>query len=204
MSTLIQVFARAPVLGQVKTRLIPEVGAARALAVYEQLLRRTLQQAAATGFALEVWMAGASAKPLESLLNEVGLEAAIRRQQGDDLGARMHHALSDGLVRHRHVMLIGSDIVDLETRHLREASRRLQGGADLVLGPSADGGYYLVAPAAPSRALFNDIDWGNALVLQQTMARVTDLRLKLELLPTCHDLDEGADLRRAEALGVIR
>ncbi len=204
MSALIQIFARAPVLGQVKTRLIPEVGAARALAVYEQLLRRTVRQAAATDFALEVWMAGDSPEPLEKLLNDAGAEVSIKRQQGSDLGARMHHALSDGLTRHQRVMLIGSDIVDLEPQHLRHASRLLEGGADLVLGPSADGGYYLVAPAAPCPALFAGVTWGTSLVWQQTMARVADLDLRLELLPKCHDLDNGEDLRRAEALGVIR
>ncbi len=204
MSTLIQVFARAPLAGQVKTRLMADVGPGRALEVYLQLLDFTLTQASASGFAVEVWMHGEGVQALNHAIAGHGPALPIYHQCGDDLGQRMHHALLSGHQRYDQVLLVGSDCIDLSPERLRRAQRLLEQGAELVLGPSADGGYYLVAPALPDMSLFAGVDWGSDRVWAQTLQRASRLGWQIQALELGHDLDVLEDLQRAIAFGVVK
>ncbi|MFK7955068.1 MAG: TIGR04282 family arsenosugar biosynthesis glycosyltransferase [Lysobacterales bacterium] len=204
MNTLVQVFARAPVLGEVKSRLTAGVGAERALDVYRQLLRFTLLQVASSGFDLEVWMQGADGEAMSDLLTGSDMNVAVHTQAGGDLGQRMHHALVHGQKRYPRVLLVGSDCIDLSPGRLRLASDALERGADVVLGPSADGGYYLVAPAQSHSILFRDVQWGSSKVWGQSLERITRLGWTLTELPLGHDLDDVDDLKTALKWGVVQ
>lgn len=123
-----------------------------------------------------------------------------RRQRGDGLGPRLRHAFGtafdEGADR---VVVVGSDHPTLPTAHIERAFVELD-GADAVLGPTSDGGYYAVglrAPAWPAAGeLFEGIPWSTPEVLAATEARGHRLGLELRRLPAWYDVDEPAELER--------
>jgi rSAM/selenodomain-associated transferase 1 len=205
--TALIVFAKAPVAGRAKTRLIPALGAEGAAALAARLLDHALQQAAEAGLgALELCVAPDATHPrLRAAAEQHG--AALTLQGEGDLGARMQRALSRRLALHERVLLIGTDAPSLDANVLRAAAAAL-GGHDAVFVPALDGGYALVglarlglslskppspADAAPAR-LFEAIEWSTATVMARTLERVAELGLRAALLPALPDIDEPADL----------
>ncbi len=186
---LVQIFARAPQPGRVKTRLIPALGAAGAARLHAQLLRRTLATVASAGLPAELWVTPDGCHPL---FREAGLPC--RLQQGADLGARMQHALSAGLARAARVVLIGCDCPVLDGEYLAAAFAALE-THDAVLGPAEDGGYVLIGLRRPA-AVFDGIEWGGERVLAQTRARLAAAGLAWRELDTLWDVDRPADLVR--------
>ena len=179
------IFARAPVAGTVKTRLAATIGATAALEAHRQLLMHTLARLApgSGGFAPELWLAGpvAEAAPWARCL-------PLRQQPAGDLGARMAAAFADGVS-----VLVGTDIPPLRSHHIDAALARLA-ESEVVLGPTVDGGYCLIALRAPSPLLFADIPWGTDQVLAATKAAAG--QRSLALLPPLWDVDDAADWRR--------
>ena len=187
----VAVFARAPRLGRVKTRLARDVGAKRALAVHRELAALTLRRLAsgAARFATEVWVDGDGAEPAEvEEVEEWRRSFPIRRQPEGDLGGRMAAAFEDGVTA-----LVGCDVPALDAAYV-DAALAASRKADLVLGPVEDGGYCLIAMRAPHREVFADIPWGTSRVLAATRSAAADLTV-LELA-TLWDVDDGADLAR--------
>jgi rSAM/selenodomain-associated transferase 1 len=185
---LIIVFAKAPVLGRAKTRLIPRLGAWRAARLHERLVRQALRTARLAGEAVELH--GTSRHRFFSSLN-----VRFRLQRGTDLGERMHHAFSRA---RGPAVLIGSDCPMLTARDLRTALRWLHGGYDAVLAPADDGGYALIALRRPRRELFEGIDWGSARVYSQTVRKLEGYRWRA--LRTVWDVDRPEDLPRLSEL----
>jgi uncharacterized protein len=182
---LIIVFARAPVLGQAKTRLIPRLGAWRAARLHARLTRHALRTAAA-----------ADCGPVELYLTRPhSLFRGAALQRGRDLGERMHHAFSKA---RQPVVLIGSDCPMLTAADLRRAARLLRGGYDAVLAPAEDGGYALIALRHPRREFFEGIDWGSGRVYAQTVQRLAGYRWRA--LRRVWDLDRPEDLPRFSEL----
>ena len=197
-ATSIAVFARAPVPGAAKTRLIPTLGAAGAAALQRQLIERTLATAGAVPQArVTLWVAGDGEHPF---ITEVAARhrASVAPQVGADLGARMQHAFAAGTP----LVLIGTDCPALRPQDLVEAAAALT-RHEVVIQPANDGGYVLIALARPQPALFESIDWGGPAVLQQTLDRVAALGLRCALRPPLDDLDTAADLHRALAAGLL-
>lgn len=193
----IAVFARAPVAGLVKTRLIPMLGADGAAALQRRLIERTLATARAVdGARVTLWVAGEPAHPfVEQVASRFGVTVA--GQHGADLGERMHQAFeSTGAP----MVLIGTDCPQLAPSDLAEASASLA-AHDVVLQPATDGGYVLIGLTRPQPPLFEAIDWGGPQVLQQTQARIDALGLRCALRPALDDLDTPADFQRALAAG---
>jgi len=210
--TCLVLFARAPVTGQVKTRLIPALGAEGACALYQSLLQRALGLLQQAPCAAELWVDEQPAHPAFA-----AFPGEPRLQQGPDLGARLAHAAADVLQRYRQVLFIGTDCPALDAAYLEEALTALQGDAGisqptgldsppiplptpksdrlLVIGPATDGGYVLLGLAGLEPALFRDIDWGGPQVLQQTLARAASCDLVPHLLPGLPDIDRPEDLR---------
>jgi rSAM/selenodomain-associated transferase 2/rSAM/selenodomain-associated transferase 1 len=121
-------------------------------------------------------------------------------QRGSDLGERMARAFADLFARgHARVVLVGADLPTLPSGAIRRAHALLRRGADLVLGPSEDGGYYLIGLQAPHPALFDGVEWGTPRVFEQTLARARALRLDVSLLSRWYDVDDPDSLRRAAA-----
>ena len=190
---MLLVFARAPWPGQVKTRLIPHIGAERAAAIYRDLLTGTLQTALHAGFAeTQLWLAGDRHPYFDHITNRAALK--IYQQQGADLGDRMHHAFARALKRYRAAILIGSDCPALTAGDLKQARHALQKN-DIVLGPARDGGYYLIGLCKNSRTLFKGIAWGEVSVLSETRARIKALGWQLSLLTERWDVDDLKSMR---------
>ena len=116
-------------------------------------------------------------------------------QAGEDLGQRMDHALTAAFTHgYAYALLVGTDVPNLAARHYQRAKALLQ-TADVVLGPTTDGGYYLVGAKHPVPALFADIPWSTGRVLAQSRARAERAGLVVGLLDTERDLDTFDDLR---------
>lgn len=197
----ILVFAKAPVAGQVKTRLIPLLGADGAAALHRQLLAHALGVArSATAGSLELWCAPDTTHPyLQTIAAAHG--ATLHRQLGDDLGARMAHAFTDALQRHERALCIGADCPMLTARHLREADAALRNGNDAVFVPAEDGGYALVGLARSVPDIFNGIDWGGPQVMAQTRTRMRAAGVRWQELETLWDVDRPGDLQRLQQSG---
>ena len=196
----IAVFARAPVAGQAKTRLIPRLGAAGAARLQRQLTERSLARAGSVrGARVTLWTTEDDADA-RALANAA--RASVRLQHGNDLGARMSNAFAETADGNRPMLLIGTDCPAQTVADLEAAIAALQ-DADAVLQPAEDGGYVLIGMNRSHPALFERVAWGSATVLATTRARAAEHRLRLAELPTCWDLDRGADLDRALALGLV-
>jgi rSAM/selenodomain-associated transferase 1 len=191
--TVVIVFARAPLAGRVKTRLIPRLGAAGAARLHARLIRNAIQ------LALE---AKCGAVELHTTARHTSLRTLgvkVRLQTGRDLGERMHNALRVALRRHRHAIIIGADAPALTVADLRGARRLLQ-STELVLAPAEDGGYALIGARRVSLRIFTDVEWGSPSVLGQTLRNVSETGLRYRLLRTLWDLDRPEDLDRLKSL----
>ncbi len=198
----VAVFARAPVAGATKTRLIPAIGAERAARLHAHLIDRTLaasRQCAPARVTLFVH----GDLELPALVELARRHAVpISLQVGADLGARMHSALAHLLGIFSCAIVIGTDNLNLGSDLLQSAADALE-QADAVVQPALDGGYTLIGLNRPCAALFRDIRWGTAEVLAVTRARADDAGLRLHELPPTWDLDTPADLQRALDEGLL-
>lgn len=204
--------ARYPRAGEVKTRVASEIGDEAALELHDRLTRAALERLMplqACGDALVEVRTDAAFVPAASewLAPATPRRARPRfRYQGDgDLGAKLVFAFSEAFTRQAPAALVvGADCPSLETSDLREALELLSAGADVVLGPACDGGYWLVAltreSATRAAPLFADIDWGTGEVLAQTLAAASDAGLRVELLRELPDCDVPADVPAATAI----
>ena len=192
------IFTRFPEPGRTKTRLIPALGAAGAARLQDAMTRHTLGVAAEVGAGSDV---------------EVKVEVEVRHTGGDADGHAMAHRYGRANLRYQPqgdgnlgerlaqatsacgpVVVIGTDCPALSGEIIRDAFRRLD-RHDVVLGPAADGGYYLVGLRRPAAGLFAGIDWSTDRVLAQTLAAAERLALTVApLLPTLSDVDVPADL----------
>lgn len=185
---MIIVFARAPVPGEAKTRLIPKLGAWRAARLHARLTLYAVRTARIADDAVELH--GTRAHSLFRTL-----KVPFRLQRGRDLGERMHHAFSQAKGR---VILIGTDCPALTAADLRRAARWLRGGCDAVLAPAEDGGYALIGLRRPKQEFFQDITWGSPDVYAQTVKKLAGYRWRA--LRRVWDVDRPEDLERLRSL----
>ncbi len=190
------VLAKAPAAGGTKTRLCPHLTPEEASAFAAASLRDTLAVARSIdGCMLRLAHPPGAAEPLAALLGN-DLPPAFAVPSGD-VGMAMCSAIACALDhRATQVVLIGSDLPSLPPAHIAHAFARLDDGADVVLGPAEDGGYYLIATTAPHPALFADIAWSTDAVYAQTIAKIEASGLSLATIPPWYDIDGVADLRR--------
>ncbi|MEN8178121.1 MAG: TIGR04282 family arsenosugar biosynthesis glycosyltransferase [Pseudomonadota bacterium] len=193
------IFAKAPVEGLVKTRLIPALGREGATRLYRKLLHDLLNGLAEEKLAaIELWCAPDSTHQDFQAVNRLpGL--TLHEQQGDDLGERMAHAVVDALPRHRHLVLLGVDCPALTMPMLEQVFQWLAEGMDAVLGPAEDGGYVLLGLNQTADCLFQGIPWGAEVVGQMTRQCLLKMQWEWRELPELWDLDRPEDLLRLEA-----
>jgi rSAM/selenodomain-associated transferase 1 len=192
----ILVFAKAPVPGRAKTRLIPALGAVGAAALQARLIEQTLATATRAELCpVELWCAPDARDPRLRALG-ARFNLPLRTQHGADLGERMRDALAGTLSAAPFAVLIGTDCPALTAAYLEEAIAGLSAGQDVVLGPVEDGGYALIGARRVAPALFEEIPWGSDAVLSHTCARLRHLGWDWRLLATLWDLDRPADLAR--------
>jgi hypothetical protein len=184
--TRILVFAKQPVPGRVKTRLVPALGEEGAAALAQQMLDATLAEALASGLPVELcgdpdpdgWYRGPA--------------VALTAQGEGDLGERLSRAARRAL-REGPVLLVGADCPALDRRRLRAAAAALE-SHDAVLHPTEDGGYALLGLRRFDVSLFEGIAWSTASVAAATRARIEKLGWTLHVGETLADVDEPADL----------
>ncbi len=189
------VFTRFPVPGETKTRLIPALGPEGAATLQREMTAQTLQTARQScqfpGRQTEVHFTGTDEPRMRDWL---GPDMDYVAQADGDLGARMyfgvHRALESGAAR---VVVIGTDCPELSPHHIGQAFAQLH-THDVVIGPSEDGGYYLIGLRTPIADLFVDIDWGTENVFQSTMEIAAAAELRVSVLPQLRDVDLPADL----------
>ncbi|MBD0254211.1 MAG: TIGR04282 family arsenosugar biosynthesis glycosyltransferase [Cytophagales bacterium] len=190
MERLLLVFVKNPVRGRVKTRLARTIGDEKALWVYEKLLAHTRR--AARGVVAQRWVCYADFVPAADAWLEGGF--APHRQAGETLGDRMHEAFRQGFAAgYRPILIIGSDCPAISPALLEEAFRQLE-SFPVVLGPAADGGYYLLGMNHLVESLFRDKPWSTPAVLAETVADLQRAHIPYALLPVLSDVDEAADL----------
>ena len=197
-SARLAIFARVPVHGRVKTRLAAGVGADAALRIYEALLASTLQKLARGRgvFEPEIWVDGdvdafARWQRRSDAIGHRERCLPLMAQCEGDLGQRMAWAFDEGVN-----VLVGTDIPDMTASYVEEAVAALR-VAEVVLGPTEDGGYCLIGMNAPRGELFEGIPWGSADVLRSTLYAASTLRV--ELLDPMWDVDDAGDLARWHA-----
>lgn len=189
------VFAKAPVAGYAKTRLIAALGARGAALLAERLLRRTVEEAVAADIGpVELSCTPSTDHPAFAALAETGW-VRLTAQGNGDLGARMLGAFERVLATEDRAIGIGIDAPALDARYLREAARHLE-SSEVVLGPALDGGYTLIGMKQPVAALFEDIPWSTVAVMERTRDRLRCLALPYSELAPLGDIDEPADLGR--------
>lgn len=200
-SNALLVFCRAPRLGQVKTRLAQAKGAPFALEIYRAMLRDCFDLG--RGLAPQTATI-ATFTPADAFDALGGLSALWDgphlAQRGEDLGARMLNALADARAQgFERCAIIGSDAPDLPLKTLR-AAFDLLGANQVVIAPSADGGFVLIgASCALPDAIFADIAWSRNDVCARLMGNLRALELSYALLPAWHDVDEADDLEALRA-----
>jgi len=189
-------FTKPPRPGRVKTRLIGELTPEEAARLHAAFLGDLLDRLREGDFELRLaWALDADEEVPAGPVPGV-------RQRGSDLGERLYRALSAGAEAGAGaVAAVGSDHPTLPLELVHRAFTTIEAGADVVLGPAEDGGYYLIAlrAGAVSPRLFADVAWSTEQVLPTTQERCRELGLRLELLPAASDVDTPDDLRRLAA-----
>lgn len=194
-------FTRFPKPGKVKTRLIKALGSQGAADFHASMTRKIVNHITpalhSLNINLTIFFTGGTALQMQQWL---GQNLQLYPQQGNNLGQRMEHALTQtGKRGARRILLIGSDCPGTNTSIINAGFSRLH-HHDLVLGPAHDGGYYLVGcrmngtTAAAIHGIFQNIPWGTATVLKKTVRRAEHYGLSHALLPILHDIDRPEDL----------
>jgi rSAM/selenodomain-associated transferase 1 len=187
------IFARTPIPGRVKTRLIPALGASGACEFHRACVLDVAERhrrSAPPGRSVVVVRADA---PTDPFWDEVGGEQTD--QHGLDLGARMANALADALRIARRVVIIGTDSPTLPPARIDAAFAALD-RVEVVLGPAIDGGYYLIGARDEVPPCFLGPEWGGERVLADTVDLLVRAGLRYERLEPCFDVDHPADLER--------
>jgi rSAM/selenodomain-associated transferase 1 len=192
------IMAKQPRVGRTKTRLCPPLSPAQAAALYEALLRDTLELAVGLeGVRLAIAVTPPEATGYFRRISPAG--ATLLPVAGADIGACLDQVLSRLLqAGHAQALACNSDGPTLPPAYLRQAVALLE-ESDVVLGPSEDGGYYLIGLKRPRPGLFQGIAWSTGRVLAQTVERAETLGLSVALTPPWYDVDTASDLDRLQA-----
>jgi rSAM/selenodomain-associated transferase 1 len=192
---LVILFIKAPLPGNVKSRLAAGIGEEAALGLYRVLVLDAVEMLGGTPYPVHVYYAPADQR--EAVTSLLGMDRVLRPQTGADLGSRMEYAFRDAFAEgFSRVALVGSDLPELNPLIMAEAFDALEQD-DAVLGPAADGGYYLIGfrrTTMPAEA-FHGIAWSTPTVFEDTMKAMQAHALRVHVLPKLHDLDTAADLK---------
>lgn len=189
------IFAKAPVPGEVKTRLCPPLTPDEAASLHGSMVMDIAEQSRGIRN-FDRFLACTPSSDhgfFQTLAARFGV--TLCEQVGDDLGQRMNHALSEVLGKgYRYALIVGTDIPAVSPSTYKNALSLLLKN-DVVLGPTHDGGYYLIGLKQPTPELFADIPWSTEHVCALTQAKAQTLGRTVGLLDTEHDIDTFADLQ---------
>lgn len=185
------IFTRYPEPGKTKTRLISALGEQGAAQLQKKLTEYTLREVSKLEADIQVYFSGGN----EALMQDwLGNTYQYYPQSNGDLGERLIAALEESFTPEiEKIVIIGIDCPELNADLINEAFEKLSSN-DLVLGKAEDGGYYLIGLRHFLPELFQGIDWGTSVVLQQTIAIAETMRLAISYLPMLNDIDVPEDL----------
>ena len=197
----VAVFARAPVPGETKTRLIQLLGADGAADLHRRLVQHTLGTVARAQLGpVTLWGAPDVSHPFfVDCAYDFGV--ALAAQPAGDLGARMLHAFA--VAASAPLLLVGTDCPSITVTHLQACAAALAEGADTVFLPAEDGGYGLVGLNRPVPEIFSDMVWSTSLVMEETRTRLRRLGLSWREPAVIWDVDEPADAKRLSSSGLL-
>ncbi|MGM0486767.1 MAG: TIGR04283 family arsenosugar biosynthesis glycosyltransferase [Planctomycetota bacterium] len=195
MERRLTIFTRYPEPGKTKTRLIPALGPEGAAEIQRNMTGYTLdwvrELAGRFPMSVEVRFEGGDAEKMAACF---GGRVLYRPQDPGDLGCRLAAAFAEAFGEGaQQMVIIGTDCPDITPELIRESFERLA-TRDLVLGPAADGGYYLIGLRHPAPELFTGIPWGSRRVLEDTLRRAGELAFSVSLLKELSDVDRPEDL----------
>ncbi|MCA8993939.1 MAG: TIGR04282 family arsenosugar biosynthesis glycosyltransferase [Planctomycetaceae bacterium] len=197
MHITLLIFAKCPDAGRCKTRLIKGFGEEGAVEVHRRLTVKTFQETYSLNqqrrVSIQIHYTGEAVDELRALANEHCPQGVLIEQRGDDLGSRLHNAFASALSSSEAAIAIGTDCPFLDSQLLFEACATLESN-QAVIGPAADGGYYLLGLRAPHPELFQNIDWGTSAVLEQTLIAGAAVGLHFDHLPILSDVDDPEDV----------
>ncbi len=204
MKEALVIFAKAPIAGQVKTRLIGTLTPEEATELYVCFLQDTFAMMEAVQMEREQLSLVLCYTPADEI---EAFEAAdldgclLLAQRGQDMGERLANCCADLLSSGFHsLVILGADSPTVQPEVVYEAFEQLAQPSVLVVGPATDGGYYLLGLNQLHPELFAQMNWGSAEVLAQTQARAAALQLSISLLPAGFDIDTPADLESLQQL----
>ena len=194
MEKALIIFTRNPELGKCKTRLAKTIGDVAALNIYKLLLNHTANIAKKVDVERFVFYS-------ENIIEEDIWDKKYFNklsQKGNDLGERMHHAFEILFQKgFEKVVIIGSDLLDLNVNIIEEAYQKLDDN-DVIIGPAKDGGYYLLGMKKNHQNIFKNKNWGTSSVRKDTLSDLIDYQLIL--LETLNDIDTFEDMKHYEEL----
>ena len=195
MSDALLIFSRFPRLGKVKTRLSPPLTSAQCFELHSSFLLDTLDRIASVNAAHYLFLADCSIQEIRQFTHDHALEDNffVFPQSGQDLGERMWNAYQKVSKFSHRVLIMGSDTPSVPLTYVEQAWAKLK-RYPVVVGPVKDGGYYLLALTQPRKNLFENIDWGTHLVMEQTLSKMSDR--EYFLLPPWYDVDTPTDLHQ--------
>jgi uncharacterized protein len=205
-TAIISIFAKAPIPGEVKTRLIPALGAEHAALFHTALVEHAIEvaQKAEVAQAADVDVEICCAPDVTHSFFQTSEEdfGVLLSPQGEgDLGTRMLRALNRLLENHDAAIIIGADCLAFTTAHFERAITALE-THDVVLTPAEDGGYVLIGARKTHAGMFDNIAWGTETVLIAQRDALSATHLSWQELETLWDIDRPEDLARAKALKV--
>jgi rSAM/selenodomain-associated transferase 1 len=190
--------AKRPAPGATKTRLTPPLSPGKAAGLYECFLKDTLETMRQVTTAQHVL----AYLPLEEevYFRRLAPDFELALQVGNNLGARLDnitvHYLALG---YAHVVVMDSDSPNLPVDYLKQAFEAISGESDVVIGPSEDGGYYLIGLKQPAPRLLQEVQMSTPDVTEDTLVLAKEEGLRVHLLPTWYDVDDAPGLRRLQA-----
>jgi len=191
------IFAKAPIPGIAKTRLIPALGEIGAAKLHEKLALHTLDSLLEPSHWDSILWCASELEHEFFQYCTAHYQLPLEEQQGSHLGLRLFHALETSLASYESVCIVGTDCPVLDKSTIVRAFEKLQ-HADVVFSPAEDGGYVLLAAKKVDASLFDDIHWGTEKVLRQSLDKIHKLEWQCEMLPTLWDVDIADDLMRDE------
>ncbi len=186
-------FAKDPVAGQVKTRLSSLLDNSTTLNLYHHFLSDSIEKVCSVAEADR--FIGIASNSQTGYFEDVSRRRSVQLfvQEGDNLGERMRRAFEDRFKEgYERVVIIGADSPTLPTAYIEQA---LQSQKEVVIGPSTDGGYYLIGMQGKVTDVFEGVSWGTDQVLSETLDVLKGQRAEAELLPVWYDVDLPEDLR---------
>lgn len=195
VSKAIVVYAKAPIEGYVKTRLCPPLTGDEAASLHGSLVMDLLECCQVVKGCDRILAGAPTGQHPFFKAMETRFQVKLWEQSGEDLGARMAKTFQDGLrSAYQALVIVGTDIPGISPQLLTQAVSVLQ-NHDVVLGPTLDGGYYLIGLRKPVPELFQHIPWSTSQVCALTEQKVKALGLSLARLPTLRDIDTIEDVQ---------